>query len=138
MYSPTNLQGNFDMKMTGATALVCLQEIHRGPRKSSHLRDLSSFCVHTPPLPAAQGLPEAHCSHLSERSVSSESNCCLLSLQGVSSPHKDSFSQQAEMTWKFDSTRVADYSFSREEYYLTEASFYPAVKLRCVLWIVSD
>lgn len=36
------------------------------------------------------------------------------------------------MTWKFDSTRVTNYTFSREKYYFIETSFYPAEKLYCV------
>lgn len=50
MDSPINLQGNTNKKTILAwpmTALVCLQEIHRGPRKSSHLRDLPSVFTHT-------------------------------------------------------------------------------------------
>lgn len=49
--------------------------------------------------------------------------------QGATSLRKDSFSQQAKMTWKFDSARVTGYTFSKEKYYLIETSFYPAEKL---------
>lgn len=61
----------------------------------------------------------------------------FFSLQGATSGCKDSFSQQAEMTWKFDSARVTNYPFSREKYYLIETSFYPAGKLYSVVPIVS-
>lgn len=61
----------------------------------------------------------------------------FFSLQGATSLHKDSFSQQAKMTWKFDSARVTNYTFSREKYYLIETSFYPAENLYCAAGIVS-
>lgn len=61
----------------------------------------------------------------------------FFSLQGASSLGKHSFSQQAKMTWKFDSARVTNYTFSREKYYLIETSFYPAGKLYCAVRIVS-
>ena len=61
----------------------------------------------------------------------------FFSLQGTTSLHKDSFSQQAEVTWKFDSARVTNYTFSREKYYLIETSFYPAEQLYSAVGIVS-
>lgn len=61
----------------------------------------------------------------------------FFSLQGATSLRKDSFSQQAKMTWKFDGARVTNYTFSREKYYLIETSFYPAEKLDCAVGIVS-
>ena len=62
----------------------------------------------------------------------------FFSLQGATSLHPyDSFSQQAKMTWKFDSARVTNYTFSREKYYLIETSFYPAEKLYYAVGIVS-
>lgn len=117
---------------------VILRELYLRPWESFHLRDLP-FGGHPDFLcPTAQRPP---CGPLwpsfqDMGSVPGEI-VVFFSLQGATSLRKDSFSQQAKMTWKSDSARVTNWTFSREKYYLIETSFYPAEKLYCAVGIVS-
>lgn len=117
---------------------VILRELYLRPWESFHLRDLP-FGGHPDFLcPTAQRPP---CGPLwpsfqDMGSVPGEI-VVFFSLQGATSLCKDSFSQQAKMTWKSDSARVTNWTFSREKYYLIETSFYPAEKLYCAVGIVS-
>lgn len=142
---PINPLSHFNnLKMIRAwlmTALVSLRELRGRPWESFHLRDLPSVVTQTSSPQQLGGLPVAHYSHPSgtrgQLGEVGREIVVFFSLQGATSLHKDSFSQQAKMTWKFDSARVTNYTFSREKYYLIETSFYPAEKLYCAAGIVS-
>lgn len=139
---PANPLSHFNsLKMIRAwlmTVLVSSRELYRRATKSFHLRDLPSVVTEASTAQQPGSLPVAHCSHPSRTQghfggqslPSSPSREQLLFIRIL-------FPSKQGWPGNFDSAGVTNYTFSRENYYLIETSFYPAEKLYCAVGIVS-